>query len=361
LADGYSALDKVLHQVALQSYAMRNLTFDLEVSVSGADAARSLRRPHVFITGLARAGTTMLLRLLYSTQSFVTLSYRDMPFVLAPGLWGKLTRGHQHAQALSERAHGDGVQVGFDSPEAFEEVFWLTFTGDDYVRADRLLAYVVEDGVIERFRRYVDAIVQAKDEGRQHRYLSKNNNNLLRLDALSRAFPNADIVIPFRNPYDHAASLLQQHQRFCTMHRDDRFALRYMNWLGHFEFGANQRPLDFGAVATLAHAGAPTAIDYWIAYWTQVYSAVLERAPDAMLFLDFDALCERPDLVLKALATGLKLDHTALVQRAGEIGPAKHYAGAEAGNGALLARAADVYEALRSRAVGAALPRRSGK
>ena len=30
-----------------------------------------------------------------------------------------------------ERAHGDGIKVSTESPEAFEEVFWMTFDEDD--------------------------------------------------------------------------------------------------------------------------------------------------------------------------------------------------------------------------------------
>ena len=33
---------------------------------------------------------------------------------------------------LKERAHGDGIKVSTESPEAFEEVFWKTFSDEEY-------------------------------------------------------------------------------------------------------------------------------------------------------------------------------------------------------------------------------------
>ena len=39
-------------------------------------------KEHVFITGLARSGTTILLNALYKSNIFASLTYSDMPFVL---------------------------------------------------------------------------------------------------------------------------------------------------------------------------------------------------------------------------------------------------------------------------------------
>jgi hypothetical protein len=78
---------------------------------------------HVFIAGLARAGTTILMRRFYASQAFRSLTYRDMPFVLAPTLWRKLAAQSGRNLVTAERAHGDGILVDIDSPESFEEVF----------------------------------------------------------------------------------------------------------------------------------------------------------------------------------------------------------------------------------------------
>ena len=49
------------------------------------------------------------------------------------------------------------------------------------------------------------------------------------------------IIVPFREPVAQASSLLTQHTRFLTMHREHEFTRRYMADIGHFEFGLLHR------------------------------------------------------------------------------------------------------------------------
>ena len=60
--NNYSWLEQKLHKFALSSQFMREVTFDLEnnnISLSSETI------DHIFITGLARAGTTILLNAIY--------------------------------------------------------------------------------------------------------------------------------------------------------------------------------------------------------------------------------------------------------------------------------------------------------
>ena len=126
--NNYSWLEQKLHKFALSSQFMREVTFDFE---STFITSASKRGEHIFITGLARAGTTILLNALYQSNVFASLSYADMPFVLAPNLWSKISFKNQDLK-LKERAHGDGIKVSTESPEAFEEVFWKTFSKEEF-------------------------------------------------------------------------------------------------------------------------------------------------------------------------------------------------------------------------------------
>ena len=125
--NNYSWLEQKLHKLALSSQFMREVTFDFE---STNIAPSSATGDHVFITGLARAGTTILLNALYESNFFASLTYADMPFVLAPNLWSKISFKEKDLE-LKERAHGDGIKVSTESPEAFEEVFWKTFAEEN--------------------------------------------------------------------------------------------------------------------------------------------------------------------------------------------------------------------------------------
>ena len=73
----YSWLQKRLHQFALSSQFMREVTFDAEKSLIRTN---NDTHNHVFVVGLARSGTTILLNALYKSNEFASLLYKDMPF-----------------------------------------------------------------------------------------------------------------------------------------------------------------------------------------------------------------------------------------------------------------------------------------
>ena len=282
----YSALDKFLHRLALGTRAVADMSHDMERSSYLKDAPGDGGR-HVYVTGLARAGTTVLMREIYATGQFGSLTYAEMPFVLAPNLWRRYF-GKKNAGAKSERAHGDGIAVDVDSPEALEEVFWRLKTGDAYLRADSLVPYDPDPETLDAYSDYVRLILRhtARD-----RYLCKNNNNILRLGALAARYPGSVFLVPIRSPGQHALSLLRQHQRF----RDtDTFTANYMRWLAHHEFGADQRPFVFGE----RPQGDPDHLDYWLSMWIGAYTHLRRTADmrDNVLFVPFEALTQEPDI-----------------------------------------------------------------
>lgn len=256
-------------------------------------AKRKDAEKHVFVTGLARAGTTVLMRALHSSGCFRSLTYRDMPFVLAPNLWKRISGAFQKDMEAGERAHGDGILVDFDSPEAFEEVFWRTICGSDYLLDDRLIPHECDDEAIEAFRVYVAQVIAIDSGVDCQRYLSKNNNNLLRLPVLKQAFPNAVILIPFRDPVKHASSLLSQHLAFSDTTRNGKFTFNYMTWLGHHEFGQTHRPFAFPqSWQGKTPNGNPTELCYWVNRWCDAYEYALANAPDDAMFVSYERLCD---------------------------------------------------------------------
>ncbi len=232
-----------------------------------------------------------------------------MPFALAPLMWGDLTRNRRQGGTLVERAHGDGIMVDFDSAEAFEEMVWLAFWRDHY-RDDRIMAWSEESPpeFAAFFRDYRAKVVATKSGAT--RYLSKNNANIARLPLLERLQPDATILIPVRDPYAHAASLLRQHERFTDLHAREPFAKRYMEGIGHFEFGAALRPISFDGAA---RDGDPTGLDYWLTYWADCYEGVLNTAGPRAVFSDHDALSADPARHLPPLAEVLEIDAAPLV------------------------------------------------
>jgi hypothetical protein len=323
---GYSALDKLLHRV---SFATAGVQADLARGEDRRFAKTIAAAPLVgplFITALPRAGTTMLLDLLAPLDGFASHTYRDMPFVLLPMYWSRLSRRFRATDAPRERAHGDGMLVGSDSPEAFEEMVWMAHWPGRY-RPDRILPWQDAGneafrGVFERHMRKIVALRRPDAEGRG-RYVSKNNLNIARVGWLTHAFAEATVVIPVRAPVQHAASLLRQHRNFLAIHAADGFARHYMAGIGHFDFGANLRPVDFaGWLDRTPHRDA-TTLGFWLDYWCAAYADLLARRGPRVVLLDYDALCADPGSGLARLAEAVGLaDPAALLAKADGIRPA---------------------------------------
>lgn len=289
----YSFLDRLLHRLALSLTPVAEMSFDMDQPRAGPLMPGLCEARHVFVAGLARAGTTVLMRRLHASGAFRSLTYRDMPFVLAPNLWKSLSATSRRNLESAERAHGDGVRVDADSPESLEEVFWRVFDGRSYIAADHLCAHAPGAQLRETYQRYVGAILASGAAG-ETRYLSKNNNNILRLGAIRRAFPNALILVPFRHPLAHAASLLRQHLHFSEVHAGDRFARDYMTWLVHHEFGGDHRPFRLGSDGDTPLPADTMSLDYWLELWLRTYRWLLETAPETVVFVGYEQLCADP-------------------------------------------------------------------
>ena len=265
----YSWLQKKLHQFALSSKFMREATFDAERSLIRTNKDSN---NHVFVVGLARSGTTILLNALYKSNEFASLLYEDMPFVLAPNLWSKLLFNKQDIN-LVERAHGDSIKISMESPEAFEEVFWMTFNESD-------------SDVQEKFKSYVQII---NKKYQKNRYLSKNNQNIKRLDFISETFTKSYILIPFRNPLQQAYSLLSQHIRFIDSSKKDRFISKYMRWIGHTEFGPNYIPIHQKDLTYKNDMDINHWIEQWYLSYKNCYKAI--EFKDNVRFISYEELC----------------------------------------------------------------------
>ena len=212
-AEHYSALDRLLHRVAFKTCAAQVALADVEDRIVGKRLAScTIDRP-VFITALPRAGTTMLLECCAGMREFASHCYRDMPFVLIPCLWDRFSRAFRRNTAPRQRAHGDGMLIDFDSPEALEEVVWKAFWRRHY-RPDRIIPWKRDDAqegadeFNEFFRRHMRKIILVRrgQDAPTARYLSKNNLNIARTPVLHELFPDAVVVVPFREPRGQSAT-----------------------------------------------------------------------------------------------------------------------------------------------------------
>lgn len=302
----YSRTEKLLHWLALQPESVRRMSFDLERQFYLPDDVEAAASGSVYVCGLARSGTTLVLQLLDQLPCFRSLTYRDMPFVLAPNLWRRVAGLSQRSAALFERAHGDGVMVGYDSAESFEEVFWRTFSRSADPSAEGYGSCEVDDEALKLFAQYRAMVANPRGQGGERkRYLSKNNDNLLRFHRLAED-PTATVLLVYRNPIDTALSLHRQHMRFMER-KDDPFVARYMGWLGHHEFGPGHMPFSVvkRAIDPALDANRP---NYWLDYWIKSHEYISEINSNRVMLVNYESLIINPSLVLNYIVQAINLD-----------------------------------------------------
>ena len=342
----------MLHRLSFASPGIQVAVADMEDQLFCKTLERvNISRP-VFVTALPRAGTTLLLEAIESLPEFVSHTYRNMPFVLCPMFWSKFSANFRRSGEAQERAHKDGMLVTSESPEAFEEMLWKAFWKDHYEK-DRIRPWVKGDAEFFEFmRNHMRKIIALSEPGTEsaRRYLSKNNLNIARIGILLENFSDAAIIVPFRDPLQHAASLLRQHRNFLDIHQHDQFARQYMAGIGHYDFGENLRPVDFGDWLDRAAFRDPTSIEFWIEYWFETYRHLAD-CKEIHLFC-YEDLCAAPLETFTRLAKAIEpQDSKALLGFASKVHARQpHSVTTEWGCEPLLTKSRALYQQLRDRA-----------
>ena len=154
--------------------------------------------------------------------------------------------------------------------EALEEPFWLHFAGPDFIQEERLIQHNVAEDIHVEYQKFRSMVAGGKT------YLMKNNNHLLRAKSLHRLDAGNELttktVIPFREPYAQAKSLLEQHNILSKLQKEDDFALDYMDLLVHHEFGLHSKILLLGEYDDESlTASDPSCLEHWLRVWHVFY------------------------------------------------------------------------------------------
>ena len=301
----YSFLSKMLHHLALGNNFIPEMLHDIEIGLFKNKLQLDNLKSHVFVCGLPRSGSTILMRYIYETKLFASLTYRDMPFVTSPKIWSKISNKIKINPEV-ERMHGDKISINLDSPEALEEVFWRVKLQKHYIFRDKIIPHEVDDFTINEFRNFVSLILYKYDK---KIYLSKNNNNILRLESIMKSFPNCLILVPFRDPINQANSLLLQHKNFTKIQNENKFIKDYMSYLVHYEFGAIHRPFEF--VKNNKENFYNNSLEYWLIQWINAYSYLTQEKfikNKNIVYIGHEFFCENPKKVLKNLFKKINLN-----------------------------------------------------
>ncbi len=263
----------------------------------------AIERP-IFITGLARSGSTMLLELLAQTPGVATHRYRDFPFITTPLWWNHYLDRTARKSTPQPRAHGDLIRITPDSPEGMEEMLW-----------DRYLQPVNERQSAEFAHSYAAHIRKILSLRNGQRYVSKNNYHIGRIERLNELLPDAHFVIPVRHPASQVESLVRQHARFTELAQRDTRIPYLLAAAGHYEFGPQRKAHGLTpAVGQVIERLWAEGDQYggYAAWWCEVYRQVLHWQFDPRLagrvhVVPYEAFCCQPRAWWTALMSSLGL------------------------------------------------------
>lgn len=288
-ASNYSELSILLHRLVLNNPDLGQILMKREIKKRQKRGIKH-REDFLIVSGLARAGTTSFMNHLAALPEFSSLSYANMPFLLSPNTWARFYKPKKTQE--QERSHKDGIKIGLKSYEALEEYFFKSQARSAYIKELCLKEYRLSAKEAQSYLDY-QSLVRESEAGI---YLAKNNNFLLRYQSLREQNSAFRMVLLFREPLAHAASLLEKHLQYVELQKHDPFVLEYMNWLGHHEFGLGQKAFAFEGQQI--PNGNPKDLDYWLAIWLNYYRRALEIEDDRIQFVAYDQFCKAPNEVL---------------------------------------------------------------
>lgn len=263
----------------------------------------------IYICGLARAGSTILLEKLAGHPDVATHRYSDFPMVFTPYWWNRVLPAQNHK--ARERAHGDRLMITPQSPEAMEEMIWMAFFDKLHNPSQsNVLSGQTSNRAFEHFyREHIQKLLMVY-AGK--RYLAKGNYNLTRIGYIARLFPDARFIVPIRGPQSHIASLMRQHRRFCEAAAHDRRVADYMRMAGHFEFGPGRTPIHTGdgqaMEQVLAAWKSGKEAEGWAHYWDMVYRFAHSQLGPNVLVVRYEELCQNPQQTFKTIAAHCQLE-----------------------------------------------------
>lgn len=278
----------------------------------------TIDRP-VYVAGLARSGSTILLEAIASQNGVVTHQYRDFPGLFTPYWWHGGQARNRSAETPKERAHGDGLFVTPESPEAMEEMLWMAYFREIHnPEVSNVLGPEVQHARFETF--YANHIRKLLLARAGTRYASKENYNITRMRYLRQLFPDVKFLIPIRHPLQHVASLMKQHGLFCEEARRSPRALAHLRRVGHFEFGLDRRLINVGDNSVISEIESLWSRGEdargWARYWASIYRFVADQIEadadlrQAVYVVRYEQFCQSASETLAAILKHCELDDT---------------------------------------------------
>tara|TARA_B100000989_G_C19526108_1_gene466943 strand:+ start:2412 stop:3464 length:1053 start_codon:yes stop_codon:yes gene_type:complete len=307
----YKRLDQILNHQFLGDTPLSDFLYKRIIKKSLESKNSLNENSHIFISGLARSGTTALLNKIYASGEVGSFLYKYMPFILSPRFASIFSNFVKNDQTTIERFHKDGIKINQNSPECLDEVFWIKSKLSDST-------FPIEEKIIEKILiSYSYLLNEFARIQKKERMVVKNNNNHFRLKSLLNYFPNSYFLLIFRDPLSHSSSLLSQHKNFLKIHNQNAYTLEYMNLIGHNEFGGNMKPFLYSNNDNdndWCMKFNNLNINYWLMQWIESHqwflkSGILKK--NNLILVNYKNLCKEKDY-FKKLCKKIKIKNNSL-------------------------------------------------
>jgi len=292
----------------LDRFESMYLSIDLENVV--------IDRP-IYITGLARAGTTITLEMLSQHSDLASHQYKHLLMPYLPHWISMFIRRLKIYTKPFERIHMDGIFITHESPEAVEEIFWQKYFNNLHdENVSNILNKSTSNPKFENF--YQNHIRKLLIDQNRPRYVAKNNYHVSRFEYLLKIFPKAKFLLIIRNPVNQIASLIKQTKLFMNIECKAPLLQDWFRLIGHYEFGHHQVCINLDNTELIHKIrklwrNKKTCVKGWAYYWRSIYDYVADNLKinkifrEATLVVDYDDLCESPAKIIDHI-----LEHTEL-------------------------------------------------
>jgi hypothetical protein len=272
----------------------------------------------IYVTGLARAGTTIILEMLSKHPDVATHRYLHMVMPYVPHWMQSFADKTPIMLSPTERVHKDRIMVNRNSPEAVEEIFWQRYFEDTLDETtSSVMRKEISNPEFEEF--YKEHLRKLMQDQLSSRYVAKNNYNVARMEYIQKIFPNVKFFIIIRNPFDHIASLAKQDSILSEVERQDPRLLDWTKIIGHREFGGAKICINLDNTDTVQNIrnlwrNKKTYVTGWAMYWAAIYSHVHQtlesnqKLAKAALVVRYETLCEEPDATIDRIIEHTELD-----------------------------------------------------
>ncbi|MGV9170069.1 MAG: sulfotransferase [Promethearchaeia archaeon] len=273
----------------------------------------------VYITGFARAGSTILLEMLDSHRLFTSHRYFQIGSPSTPYFMNQFIEKVPLMTEFSERVHNDRILVNRDSPEGLEEIYWQNHfpTILDENESD-ILDESVSNNEFEKFYRNQMKKLIISQEGK--RYVAKNNYVITRIDYVRKIFLDSRFIVMVRNPVNHIASLIKQDMLIGRLERQDPRIADWEKMVGHREFGIGKKVINVGndvAKIRSLWKKKDTYVRGWARYWGNMYEYIYQKSKETkdLLLVRYEDLCDKSAATIDRIFDYLSVDDYAAVKK----------------------------------------------